>query len=244
MSMHALVVSQDRAAVAMVRRSFADLGVTMVHHDNVDAGFDALASRKFDAVLVDCDDMIGARDVLLGLRKLPSNKRAIVFAIVHEHTSVQQAFELGANFVLDKPLAAERVNRSVRAAHGLMSNERRRYFRFPMAGSVTLTLGETQKESLGTMVNLSEGGMAIQMKQRFSIDAPVRFRFMLPEVNKTIEGRGSIAWTDSRGLAGVHFHHLPQSQKNELQRFLAEKLEHPQSDEVVFINATSRTHYM
>jgi CheY-like chemotaxis protein len=241
MSLHSLLVSNDPAAVRLLRRIFGDVGISTVHQDNVDLAFDALGSRKFDAVLVDCDDMIGARDVLLGLRKLPSNKRAIVFAIVNQQTSVQQAFELGANFVLDKPLAAERVTRSVRAAHGLMTNERRRYFRFPMTSTVTLSLGENGAESLGTMVNLSEGGMAVKMKQPLAIDTPLRFRFQLPDSKRPIEGKGSIAWVDSRGLAGVSFHHLSPALKGELQRFLASRFEKRDGDEAVFINATERT---
>src|SRR5260370_24516284 len=67
--------------------------------------------------------------ILRELRQGRSNKSCIAFAIVHGRTTVQQAFEMGANFVLDKPISLERATRSVRAAQGLIMRERRRYQR-------------------------------------------------------------------------------------------------------------------
>jgi len=91
--------------------------------------------------------------------------KTIGFAIVNGVTTVQEAFEMGANFVLDKPLAAERLTRSLRAAQGLMAHERRRYYRHPVATSVHINFGTETNEHLGTTVNLSEGGFAAKLQK-------------------------------------------------------------------------------
>src|ERR1700724_2856334 len=73
-------------------------------------------SQKFDAVIVDCDDMPGGVGVLEGLRATPSNKSSVTFAIVNERTSTQEAFGMGVNFVLHKPLSVLNTSRCFNAA--------------------------------------------------------------------------------------------------------------------------------
>ena len=241
--MHALSVTNDYAAFHLIRRAFSELGVEMVHHDNVDTAFAALASNKFDAVVVDCDDMIGAREVLLELRKLPSNRRSIVFAMINGVTNVQQAFELGANFVLNKPLTGDRIRRSVRAAHGLISNERRRYYRCPTSSIVSLQLGDAQSPTTVEMVNLSEGGMAVRTAQPLAVETPVRFSFKLPLGTKPIEGKGAVAWS-SPGLCGVTFLYLSRTQKDEIQQYIAARYEQDAAGEGALAGTPANAHRM
>src|SRR5205814_6328819 len=102
----------------------------------------------------DCDDVAGASETFKQMRGVPANRKTIGFAIVNGVTTLQQAFEMGANLVLDKPLSAERVTRSLRAAQGLMAHERRRYYRHPVATAAHITLGTETYEHQGMTVNL------------------------------------------------------------------------------------------
>jgi DNA-binding response OmpR family regulator len=69
-------------------------------------GADILISDKFDAVIVDCDDLSGGLALLQGLRNTPSNKNSVAFAILNgKRTTTQEAFGMGANFVLQKPIS-------------------------------------------------------------------------------------------------------------------------------------------
>ena len=55
---------------------------------------------------MDCDDLKGALSVLESLRKSASNKNSVTFAILNGSTTTQQAFQMGANFVLQKPISS------------------------------------------------------------------------------------------------------------------------------------------
>jgi hypothetical protein len=95
----------------------------------VNSGQEILSTEKFDPVLVDCDDLKGAVGVLESLRKSASNKNSVTFAILNGGTSTQQAFQMGANFVLQKPISALNAKRCLGAAINFMIREQRRYFR-------------------------------------------------------------------------------------------------------------------
>jgi CheY-like chemotaxis protein len=236
----ALLLSQDIETVRVMRRVLEEC---RVHHESAAAlqtALDALAKRKFDAVIIDCDERNGGKDVLKQVRETPSNRRAITFAIISNGTSVQDAFAMGANFVLDKPLSAERAARSFRAAHGLMMRERRRYFRHKVRVGVSLFL-PSGHEVKGMLSNLSETGMAVELPQKFELNTQVRVRFSLPTTHSTIEAKGEIAWQDNAKQAGVRFLHLEKIQQRDLEQWLARKFDSIKAGPL-FINATLGRH--
>jgi len=240
--MNSLILSRDAQTIGVLRRVLSDNGISIEACTGSQQFNELIATRKFDAVFVDCDDVAGATDTLRQMRTEPSNRKTIGFAIVNGVTTLQQAFEMGANFVLDKPLAADRLNRSLRAAQGLMANERRRYYRHPVATPVHLTMGTETAEQVGITVNLSEGGCAIKSGVKASIGTPLRFRFKLPETHKWIEGKGEIAWV-AGDLIGVKFGVIESNLNTELQNWLAKKMNGPDMLPPIFINATTKRYY-
>jgi len=70
-------------------------------------------------------DGVAAR-VLKGTRSAPANKRAIAVAIIDSQIALKGASELGAHFVLFKPISLERTKASFRSVRALMKRERRR----------------------------------------------------------------------------------------------------------------------
>jgi DNA-binding response OmpR family regulator len=242
MAMNSLILSRDAEAIGLLRRVLGDKGIAIEACTGSEQFKEILESRKFDAVFVDCDDVAGAGETLRQMRAVPSNRKTIGFAIVNGVTTLQQAFEMGANFVLDKPLAAERLTRSLRAAQGLMAHERRRYYRHAVAASAHITLGTETYEHQGMTVNLSEGGFAIKLEKKTSIGMPVKFRFKLPESAAWIEGKGEIAWI-AAGLSGVKFGVVSPSSRKELETWLLKKMNGPGLLPPVFINATSKRYY-
>ncbi len=79
-----------------------------------------LANRKFHAIFLDCDDWDAAGEFLAHLRQHPVNGRAIVFTILNGVNGGGAAFRMGAHFVLDKPISAERGARTLRAAGSII----------------------------------------------------------------------------------------------------------------------------
>jgi CheY-like chemotaxis protein len=233
----ALLLSQDAETLRVLRRVLEECRVQHESCSGSQAALITLSKKKFDAIIVDCDDRSGGKDILRQVRETPSNKRVITFAIINHSTTVQDAFALGANFVLDKPISPERAARSFRAAHGLMMRERRRYFRHRIKIAVSLFLPSGQ-EVKAMLTNLSETGMAVEMPQAPERNTPVRVRFNLPATEKTIEAKAEIAWQENGKTAGIRFLHMEQRPQRDLEQWLAKKFESAKAGPL-FINATS-----
>jgi len=141
-------------------------------------------------------------------------------------TSAREAFDQGANFVLDKPLSPDRVQRSFRAAHGLMLRERRRYFRHEVDFPVTLDFDGSVVRA--TVNNLSEGGLAVFSQRELPKTGNVRLSFTLPGTKIAIDGRGEVAWhTGDR--AGIRILFMPETAKTSLSTWLAQVTEKQES---------------
>ncbi|HYX68536.1 MAG TPA: response regulator [Terriglobales bacterium] len=238
MSLSSLLLCRDPESLRVLRRVFEDIGVSLEVFTGPDPAVEALAKKKYDAVLIDCDDMHGATGVLKLVRTSPSNRSAIVFAIVNRVTNVRDAFTMGANFVLDKPLAMERVARSLKAAQGLIERERRRYFRqqIRLKAEVMLPGGENAQAWVS---NLSTGGISLVLAKSGPTSGSVRVRFSLPEGKQLIDAQGEIAWTGQEGgQMGVRFLQVPAAAQKELDRWLSTHLEKQPARMPLFINAS------
>src|SRR5450755_1258296 len=139
MTLDSLLLSQDPDLLRVIRPTLEKLSIDVEICHEARAGADILITDKFDAVIVDCDDLKGGLAVLQGLRSTPSNKNSVAFAILNgKRTTTQEAFGMGANFVLQKPISALNASRCFHAALNFMVRERRRYFRQPMTTLVKL----------------------------------------------------------------------------------------------------------
>src|SRR5579871_4045801 len=163
MTLDSFLLSQDPELVRIIRPTLEKLAIDVEICHEARAAADILISEKFDAVIVDCDDLKGGLGILQGLRSTPSNKNSVTFAILNgRRTTTQEAFGMGANFVLQKPISSLNASRCFHAALNFMVKERRRYFRHPVKMQVKIVLeGKVLK---ATSTNVSEGGIALLMK--------------------------------------------------------------------------------
>jgi response regulator RpfG family c-di-GMP phosphodiesterase len=224
MTLEALLISRDPEVPSILRPTLDKMAVTVNVCSAATAGGEILVARKFDAVIVDCDDLPGGIEVLQALRKTRSNKNSVAFAIVNGKTTTQKAFELGANFVLQKPITSLNATRCFNAALSFMARERRRYFRHAVEMQVKVLCGQNQ-ELMATTTNVSEGGMAIRCRGKLPREASVIVQFTLPESNSTLELKAEVAWADDLGRAGIRFTEVPQSSQYQLEKWLTEQLE-------------------
>jgi CheY-like chemotaxis protein len=222
MELESLLLSRDPQVIGVLRPALEKLSIYVEVCRGARSGAEILSSEKFDAVIVDCDDLQGGLEVLEGLRKGTSNKNSVAFAILNGNTTTQKAFQLGANFVLQKPISALNAMRCFKAAVGFMVRERRRYFRHPVEIPVTAVFGQDQ-ELKATTSNISEGGMAIRFRGKLPKGGISKVVFTLPESNISMEPRAEIAWADGAGRAGIRFAELPKASRDQLDRWLAEQ---------------------
>jgi CheY-like chemotaxis protein len=224
MTLESLLLSQDPDLVRVVRPTLEKLSIDVEICHEARAGADILTSEKFDAVIVDCDDLNGGIGLLQELRNTPSNKNSVTFAVLNgKKTTTQEAFGMGANFVLQKPLSALNASRCFNAALNFMVRERRRYFRHPVKMVVTIVMGE--KEVRATSTNLSESGIALVLGESLPKGATPRLQFLLPETNLNFDLESEVVWTDVKSRAGLRFHNVAKSSQEQLEKWLDERLE-------------------
>lgn len=228
MVLQSLVVCQDSGTVRVFRRALEDLGIAVEAAATAESALRLLDRNKFDAVIVDCDDVPGGGEVLAGLKQSPSNKRAVVIAIINGTTNMRAAFEMGAHFALDKPVTLERAVRSLRAAHGFMVTEQRRYFRHAVDTEASMSFGVV-KNLACKITNISDGGMAVALSEQVTPGWVVEARFELPGMREVLEVKGEFAWSDGRGRAGIRFIVIPNSTKRVLNQWLSERIDEIES---------------
>src|SRR5258705_7441246 len=193
MNLESLLVCRDAEVVRVLRPTLEKLSIEVEVSAAARSGAEILSSSKFDAVIIDCDDLDGGVDVLRGLRQNSSNKTSVSFAVLNGKTTTQQAFELGANFVLQKPITTAGTLRCFNTAMSFMVREKRRYFRCPLELPVTLVFAQGE-EIKATATNLSEGGMAIHFHALLAKKAAAKVQFMLPGTNYHMEPKVEVAW--------------------------------------------------
>ncbi|MFL6443171.1 MAG: PilZ domain-containing protein [Candidatus Sulfotelmatobacter sp.] len=224
MTLESLLLSQDAELVSVIRPTLESLSIDVEICPEARAGNEKLISDKFDAVIVDCDDLEGGLTVLKELRNTPSNKTSVAFAVLNgKKTTTQDAFGMGANFVLQKPITTLNASRCFHAALNFMLRGRRRYFRQPVNMPVLVTVeGKTVK---ATSTNVSEGGMALLLPQALPQGATPILKFCLPHTDTSIEVEAEVAWADLKGLAGLRFHQVAKETQQQLERWLDARIE-------------------
>ena len=220
MQPEALFVCAQEESARMLLPVLKALGTRVERHRDAMAGLTRLWNWRYDAVIVDCEGGGDEAEVLREVREVGQNRNAVTIAIIGAQEQLEDAYALGAHFVLQKPLASLRVQRMLRVAHGLMVQERRRYARHDCEGAAVILEGA--RERAAQLVNLSAGGVALQRATSTPLEAVIGLRFVLPGTTHTIAPRGEVMWQRG-GRIGVRFTHLNQVDRVRLDRWLAEQ---------------------
>ena len=224
MTLESLLLSGDAEVVRVLRPTLEKLSIAVEICQEAKMASEILISEKFDAVIVDCDDLQGGLEVLQCLRATPSNRNSVAFAVLNgKKTTTQEAFSMGVNFVLQKPISTLNASRCFHAALSFMEREQRRYFRHPVKMLVTVVLDE--RELRATSTNISERGIALMLHQAIPKNANPRLQFMLPETKIALEIEAEVAWADIKGHAGLRFLKLLPSSQELLETWLSERME-------------------
>src|ERR1700689_2785887 len=224
MTLESLILSRDSEVLRVIRPTLEKLSIDVEVCQEAKKATEILIAEKFDAVIVDCDDLQGGMEVLQGLRATPSNRNSVTFALLNgKKTTTQEAFGMGVNFVLQKPISLLNASRCFHAALNFMIKERRRYFRHPVKMQVKVVYeGKTLS---ATSTNISEGGLALMVREAPPKGAAPHLQFSLPNTNIHMEVEAEVAWVDVNGLAGFRFHNVTPSSKALLEKWLDDQME-------------------
>ncbi len=228
MTLESLLLSRDAEVVRVLRATLEKLAIEVEICQEAKKATEILIAEKFDAVIVDCDDLRGGLEVLQGLRTTPSNKNSVTFAVLNgKKTTTQEAFSMGVNFVLQKPITPLNASRCFNAALNFMVRERRRYYRQPVKMLVRVVAGE--KELKATSTDISEGGIALLLHQALPKNASPHLQFTLPETTLSMDIESEVAWVDLKGHVGLRFRNVAPGFQEALEKWLNDKMPKPAS---------------
>jgi hypothetical protein len=228
MDLKSLLISSDDRTVRVLRRVLSDLEIGVDHCANSDDAVRRLTRQRFEAIIVDCSDTEDSTNVLRATKAAPVNKRALSIVLVEANVGLKGGFEMGAHFVLHKPLAVERAKASFRAVRALMKSERRLQMRVPV--EVPVSCQGSMRYHAKT-IDLCEGGMAIQFMGRSAGETTLRFSLELPGMKHKLEIWGEVAWEGEGDRAGVRFKSVADEQRNMLRDWLNTQLPEREPDD-------------
>src|ERR1700730_19354567 len=160
MALTSLVVCADLKAVQVLGQILRELNIEAEHAGALAQPAARLSTQQFDAVVVDCQDQMPAIELIAGVRKLPINRSTLIIALVDGREQVRDIFGQGANFIVYKPVSAERAGSSLRAARGLMAREKRAKLRISLHAPASIAYGHAENVA-ATLLDLREDGLAI-----------------------------------------------------------------------------------
>jgi DNA-binding response OmpR family regulator len=226
-----LVVSQDAATIQQLKESLAQFAIVAEVASEITAAFQLLNRRHFEAVIVDMQIGERARELIAQVRSSASSQTAATFAVTAGGAETGVAFGAGSHFVLERPLSPESVHSNLKVAYGMIMRERRRYFRCPVVIPVVLRAhegGELHCKSL----NISESGMAVTSPVALKPDSQVSVAFSLPDDPTKFASEANVCWSDGSGRMGLQLVSLVSLHKEQLQAWLARRLEENLPDNV------------
>jgi CheY-like chemotaxis protein len=203
-AIRAFVVA-DKNIAATFEPLFRELGIVSQESTDPLHVADELDRTKYEALVLDYEMNSDAAAIIDRARANPSNRNAVVFAIVNGKAHRQEAFLRGANFVFERPLVIEEVLSTVRTARDLMVHERRAYFRCSVELSVLLVEKSSGKHLNCMTMNISKSGMAVKTPMPLQVAGEVELRFSLTSEHASVHAIGTVVWDDKHGMSGISF---------------------------------------
>jgi CheY-like chemotaxis protein len=219
MPLDCLVVTCDPTLLGQVKANFSARGASLDLRQDSASAIELASRRHWDGLIIDCDDVAGGTDALVNMRSSRSNQQTLIIAILNGSTSAEKALDLGANFVLSKPIEESRLRGVLDIAVSKMEREHRRYFRYDIDLPVRFQnhLGQTFNSR---MKNVSEGGMSIKLVNPVHLKGIVPVEFDIPSVEpKPFHAKADIVWSDSFAM-GLRFLHIEKDCELALQSWL------------------------
>lgn len=230
MGLKSLLLCSDEKIVRVLRRVLGDLDIEVELSPNSDTALRKLTRQRFEAIIADLSDD-GATEVLKSARNAPCNRQAVAVAIVDPAVGLKAVFQIGAHFVLYKPVSSERAKSSFRAARALMKSERRRNSRVAVQIPVVMRSSEAGGNMKVTTIDLSEGGMAIRLPSRRRPTGRWQVAFTLPGNRVELEVPAEFAWEGSREQGGLRFVQPPAAFTHQLREWLKQNSADAEQDD-------------
>lgn len=200
LGLKALIIGQDPEMISIFSHVFREKGVEAQKSFLPSAALGQLASAKFQALVLDCDQ-VDCGEILKNLPR--PNERVLVIAVTSENKK-ERASLAGISFLVERPLTPQQVREVLRTAYGRMLRDGQQYFR--LTAELPVSIRRASGAVLQcTTVNLSQAGMAVKTSSSFIAGEPVNIAFAIPNTDIVLSAEGKVIWDDKHGKTGINF---------------------------------------
>ncbi|HEV3208392.1 MAG TPA: response regulator [Terriglobales bacterium] len=220
-SLKLLVVEDDLASLELMTEVFTSLKAEVVPVSDSGKAADLVNREKFDGIFLDLEmPNINGFDLARRIRTSSWNKSVPIIIVTgrDDRRTMQEAFEIGATFFLQKPVDRQRLTGLFRTVRGALLENRRRHTRVPLHTAVTCVAGSRTLQ--GDTWNLSSGGIQVEIGNLQPGDS-VKLSFRLPQSGLTIDAVGVVVWVKQQ-RQGIQFTKTSPQNLQAIQEFIAE----------------------
>ncbi|MBV9624044.1 MAG: hypothetical protein JOZ14_08710 [Acidobacteria bacterium] len=213
MKMNALVMSRNAGSLKVLVGAFAELGMEYRVLLSASEAIETLNTSQHSALLVDFE-VPRVLEVVKTARALSAGGRPLLFALIGKRQATIAAFQVGANFVLHKPLDLPQVLHCFRLANELLEHPRPE----PPAHEIeTLAYFELPQGTVSALVYALTGdGLSVRAGEPLIPQRGVAFRLLLPGTTQVVRGTGDFVWSDKYGRGGLFIRHMPTGCRRDL----------------------------
>jgi uncharacterized protein (TIGR02266 family) len=160
-------------------------------------------------------------DACRRIRSCPETRMLPVIVVVDEDSAEARTAceQVGATATLERTASLETWVQVIAAVLGIPA---RRPVRMTVLFNVES--GGPARESLGRAVNISDGGLGLEVDRRYEVSTDLRLHFQLPGQARRIHAGARVRWIKPQGEAryamGLEFTDLPADHRGELNRYL------------------------
>ena len=207
MAKQALIVCGENSVAHDLAHQAGEIGLRVECTNEIRFVPTLLKRQNFDVIVVDCDGQGGLELVELVRHRSPDQK-AVLLALVTGVDTARRATQIGADFILQKPLESEMTRKALRAAQTMSIRESRSSIRESVHSHATLRIGDHLSE--GVVVDLSESGLGLECAQTVEIGKQLQIEFSLPGCDRQVRCTGKVVRVEA-GRLGIHFLYLSAS---------------------------------
>lgn len=202
MAFECLLVSRDPAVYCPIERALRELSICTNACFSSSKAAELLEKCGTELVVIDWDGEESA-DLLHRIWASGAKPTPTIVAVAVQGSTIP-----GAHVVLQKPVTAPGITRSLKTAYSQMLLEHRRHARYALMTPVMAT-DQTRRTIPLTVTDIGDGGVGLKMKRDVLLGDELSFRLQLPGARKEIYLRVRVVWTRELGAAGCEFLGIP-----------------------------------
>jgi CheY-like chemotaxis protein len=216
-----MVADEEPRTAQLMRALATPLGHTVLHFENYQTAGERGEAQPFDVAFVGMQlPESGGLELAHRIRKSQANHGTpiVMLSSTVDIPSLRKAFGEGADFVLTKPVQADRLRRMLAAMESPDWKHKRAAARLPMFSEVTCAW-DNQQHALHSL-NISESGMLLQPSLDAAIGAEISVAFKIAEVRASLNLRARITRKEGNERVALEFIDLAPEDRNAIEVYV------------------------